>query len=123
MPKMHDLKKILATCDSRPIGVRDRAILLIGFAGAFRRSEIVGLDVKHLAWGNDRLTITARNSVRIAHVSPALIARHQLVSPPPNECVVSRDHAAASDGLASVCARRLTYMAHPAGYTCRPRPL
>ena len=27
-------------------GLRDRAMLLIGFAGGLRRSEIVGLDVK-----------------------------------------------------------------------------
>lgn len=28
----------------RPIDIRDRALLLIGFAGAFRRSELVGFD-------------------------------------------------------------------------------
>jgi site-specific recombinase XerC len=28
------------------IGVRDRALILVGFAGAFRRSELVGLDVR-----------------------------------------------------------------------------
>jgi site-specific recombinase XerD len=30
------------------IGLRDRALLLIGFAGALRRSELVGLDVSDL---------------------------------------------------------------------------
>ena len=30
------------------IGVRDRALILLGFAGAFRRSELVGLDVAGL---------------------------------------------------------------------------
>jgi site-specific recombinase XerD len=29
-------------------GLRDRALLLLGFAGAFRRSELVALDVAHL---------------------------------------------------------------------------
>jgi site-specific recombinase XerD len=29
-------------------GLRDRALLLLGFAGAFRRSELVALDVEHL---------------------------------------------------------------------------
>jgi site-specific recombinase XerD len=28
--------------------MRDRALLLLGFAGAFRRSELVGLDVADL---------------------------------------------------------------------------
>ena len=29
-------------------GLRDRAMLLLGFAGAMRRSELVGLDVNDL---------------------------------------------------------------------------
>ena len=33
---------------SDPKGVRDRAILLLGFAGAFRRSELVALNVEDL---------------------------------------------------------------------------
>jgi integrase len=43
-------------------GTRDRAILLLGFAGAFRRSEIVGLDVADLAASEDGLTVTLRRS-------------------------------------------------------------
>jgi integrase len=40
-----DLKAMIATLDLRDLrGLRDRAILLIGFAGGLRRSEIVGLD-------------------------------------------------------------------------------
>jgi integrase len=40
-----DLKTMIATLDLRDLrGLRDRAILLIGFAGGPRRSEIVGLD-------------------------------------------------------------------------------
>ena len=40
-----ELRTVLATCGDRRIDVRDRALLLIGFAGALRRSELVGLDV------------------------------------------------------------------------------
>jgi len=29
-------------------GLRDRALLLLGFAGAFRRSELVALDVSDI---------------------------------------------------------------------------
>jgi integrase len=43
-------------------GLRDRALLLVGFAGAFRRSELVGLDVSDVIWGEDGLTITLRRS-------------------------------------------------------------
>ena len=39
-----DLRAMLATLDYDLRGLRDRAMLLIGFAGALRRSEIVGLD-------------------------------------------------------------------------------
>jgi integrase len=39
-----DLLAMLATLDNDVRGLRDRAILAIGFAGGLRRSEIVGLD-------------------------------------------------------------------------------
>ena len=40
-----------------PIDVRDRALLLIGYAGAFRRSELVALDVEDIAEVDDGLHI------------------------------------------------------------------
>jgi len=39
----HHIKKMLDQCDSTPIGLRDAAIIAIGFAGALRRSEICNL--------------------------------------------------------------------------------
>src|SRR5580692_10200487 len=39
-----DLLRMIETLDRDLRGLRDRAILLIGFAGGLRRSEIVGLD-------------------------------------------------------------------------------
>ncbi len=39
-----DLRAMLATLSHDLRGLRDRAILLIGFAGGLRRSEIVGID-------------------------------------------------------------------------------
>lgn len=36
--------------DTKPIDVRDRAILLMGFAGAMRRSEIAGVRTEHLTF-------------------------------------------------------------------------
>lgn len=43
-------------------GLRDKAILLIGFAGAFRRSEIVGLQVRDVQTSDVGLIITLRRS-------------------------------------------------------------
>ncbi|VDC20157.1 tyrosine-type recombinase/integrase [Pseudogemmobacter humi] len=41
-----DLRAMLETCDPASLrGLRDRAMLLIGFAGGLRRSEITGLDL------------------------------------------------------------------------------
>ncbi|RWG10914.1 MAG: integrase [Mesorhizobium sp.] len=41
----HDVKAMVDTLGHDLRGLRDRAILLLGFAGGLRRSEIVGLDV------------------------------------------------------------------------------
>jgi site-specific recombinase XerD len=43
-------------------GLRDRAILLVGFAGAFRRSELVALDVCDLEFAAEGLAIAIRRS-------------------------------------------------------------
>jgi site-specific recombinase XerD len=43
-------------------GTRDRALLLLGFAGAFRRSELVALNVTDLEETEDGLKITIRRS-------------------------------------------------------------
>lgn len=47
---------------SKPIDVRDKAIILIGFAGAFRRSELVGIDVKDFVFDQLGMTIFIPNS-------------------------------------------------------------
>jgi integrase len=44
------------------IGLRDRALVLLGFAGAFRRSELVGLDIEDCSFGSDGLTVALRRS-------------------------------------------------------------
>jgi len=43
-------------------GVRDRALLLLGFSGAFRRSELVALDVADVEEIEDGLRVTIRRS-------------------------------------------------------------
>ena len=42
--------------------IRDRALLLIGFAGAFRRSELVGLNADDIEETPEGLRITVRSS-------------------------------------------------------------
>jgi len=43
-----EIRRLIAVCGDDLAGLRDRALLLIGFAGAFRRSELVGLDIEHI---------------------------------------------------------------------------
>ncbi|GLV15000.1 hypothetical protein Heshes_26860 [Alicyclobacillus hesperidum] len=44
------------------MGLRDSALLLIGFAGAFRRSEIVALNVEDVEFVREGLVIMLRQS-------------------------------------------------------------
>ncbi len=57
------LKAMLAaTPEDVIIGVRDRAILLIGFAGGFRRSELAALDAEDLRFVESGVDILIRRS-------------------------------------------------------------
>jgi integrase len=57
-----DIRAMVGMADSGLIGLRDRALILLGFAGAFRRSEVVGLDIEDCSFGKDGLTVTLRRS-------------------------------------------------------------
>jgi integrase len=57
-----DLKRMLEKVPSTRVGLRDRALLLVGFAGAFRRSELVSLDLADLEFSRAGLVITLRKS-------------------------------------------------------------
>ena len=57
-----DIRAMMAYLPDRLLGTRDRALLLVGFAGGFRRSELVSLDVKDLDFTGDGLAITLRRS-------------------------------------------------------------
>jgi integrase len=54
------LRQILATCDQSARGRRDRALLLIGFAGALRRSELAALQVEDVAVAGNGLRLRIR---------------------------------------------------------------
>jgi len=56
------LRQLVATCDRSRRGRRDRALLLIGFAGALRRSELVALQVEDIAYDKAGLRLRLRRS-------------------------------------------------------------
>jgi integrase len=57
-----DLRVMLRLLPDSLQGIRDRAILLLGFAGAFRRSELVALDLDDLQFQLEGLLVTLRRS-------------------------------------------------------------
>ncbi len=57
-----DLFLVLDKMGQRPKDIRDRALLLLGFAGGFRRSELVGLDVEDIEFVRQGLVITLKRS-------------------------------------------------------------
>jgi site-specific recombinase XerD len=61
-PVMPELA-IAMTADSSSLrALRNRAVVLLGFASAMRRSEIVGLDVSDIEWRETGIVITIRES-------------------------------------------------------------
>jgi len=59
---VEDLRRMVDTLSDTLAGLRDRALLLVGFAGAFRRSELVSLDVSDVVFERGGLVITLRRS-------------------------------------------------------------
>lgn len=59
---LHDLKRMVTGLPEGLKGIRDRALLVLGFAGAFRRSELVALDVGDLSFTTDGLEVRLRGS-------------------------------------------------------------
>jgi len=56
-------KRMLLSIDlERPDGVRDRALLLLGLAGAFRRDELASIDIEHLRFDEDGLVVELPHS-------------------------------------------------------------
>jgi len=57
-----DIRRIVAACPETLLGLRDRALVLVGFAGAFRRSELAAIDFTHLSFTQEGLVIDLRRS-------------------------------------------------------------
>jgi site-specific recombinase XerD len=59
---LDDMQKLVAALPPTLSGERDRALLLTGYAGAFRRSELVAITFRDLTWHDDGVTIRVRRS-------------------------------------------------------------
>jgi integrase len=56
------LRAIVEGLPETTIGLRDRALLLLGWSGAFRRSELVGIEVQDLAFVEEGLVVRLARS-------------------------------------------------------------
>jgi integrase len=56
------IARMLTTCPETVIGRRDRALIAVGFAGAFRRSELLALEVRDVTEVDAGLRVTIRRS-------------------------------------------------------------
>jgi integrase len=57
-----DIRRMLEALPDTLAGCRDRALLLLGFAGGFRRSELAALDVEDVQTTDDGLIVKLRRS-------------------------------------------------------------
>ncbi|MFN7992735.1 MAG: site-specific integrase [Bryobacteraceae bacterium] len=57
-----DLRRMMTILPEGLTAIRDRSLLLLGFAGAFRRSELVSLNVEDLDFQEEGLVVSLRRS-------------------------------------------------------------
>ena len=57
-----ELEEIIHRMDDSIVSIRDKAILLLGFMGAFRRSEIVSIDLEDMVRSPQGIIITIKHS-------------------------------------------------------------
>ena len=69
-----EVRKLCRACGMGLAGARDQALFLVGFAGALRRSELVALDVEHVAWTRNGMTLLIERSKTDAEGEGAEIA-------------------------------------------------
>lgn len=55
-----DIERIVAACPARLLGLRDRALVLLGFALGSRRAELAALEVRDLELTDQGLVVTIR---------------------------------------------------------------
>jgi site-specific recombinase XerD len=59
---LNDIRRLLDSCPKNLLGLRDRALILTGFAGAFRRSELCAMTVCDLSFLDSGLVINLPRS-------------------------------------------------------------
>lgn len=83
--RVEHVRKMVAMMPVGSVGVRDKAILLLGFVTGMRRSEIVGLDVGDISFEPEGAVVTIRKSKRDQEGKGRQVAvprgRHEITCP------------------------------------------
>jgi site-specific recombinase XerD len=79
-------KAAICSISTSMTGLRDKAMLLVGFAGAFRRSELVGLDIEGVQFTREGAVLQYRGSKTNQHGQAEQKAL--FFSPDPDTCPV-----------------------------------
>ena len=69
-----EIRKLSRACGTGLAGARDRALFLMGFAGALRRSELVALDLEQVTWTRNGMKLLIERSKTDAEGQGAEIA-------------------------------------------------
>jgi site-specific recombinase XerD len=73
------IRRLVSALPSGLIGSRDHAMLLIGFAGGFRRSELVALTVQDVEFADEGLMVRLRRSTTDQEGSGRLVGIAHMV--------------------------------------------
>jgi len=69
-----EIKRMVDAVEPQTLkSLRDRALLLLGFAGAFRRSELVALDSEHLSAREEGLSVLTGSRAGCRHSARACL--------------------------------------------------
>jgi len=60
--ELEALRKVVSACPTWLIGLRDRALLVVGWAGGFRRSELAALELEDLEERAEGIVVRVRRS-------------------------------------------------------------
>ncbi|MFD7867977.1 tyrosine-type recombinase/integrase [Streptomyces sp. NPDC059783] len=79
--RLDDLSRIVALCDTDIFGVRDRAMLLLGFSIAARRAELAGLRLRNIRDDENGLLVDVRVSKTEPRTVPVPFAQNSDLCP------------------------------------------
>lgn len=60
--RVEDLRKVVSKLEANPLDQRNRAMILLGYAGGFRRSELVALDWNDIEFVSEGAKVLVRRS-------------------------------------------------------------